>query len=149
MPNESELSLSNIQVDFKQIKILAEKIGEKYSFIITIYLFGSAARGNANKNSDIDMFILTEGNPTEIFLTLSRDENYKKLENWAFDVVDGGLSLLICNKKELIDDFDTLLEKILREGIRLYGANLNMVLSQIPRKTKQNKTKLLEIVRSL
>ena len=149
MPNESESGLSNIQVDFKQIKILAEKIGEKYSFIITIYLFGSAARGNANKKSDIDIFILTEGNPTEIFLTLSRDENYTKLENWAFDVVDGGLSLLICNKKELIDDFDTLLEKILREGIRLYGANLNMVLSQIPRKKKQNKTKLLEIVRSL
>lgn len=149
MPNESELDLSNIQVDFKQIKTLAEKIGEKYSFIITIYLFGSAARGNANKNSDIDMFILTEGNPTEIFLTLSSDENYKKLENWAFDVVDGGLSLLICNKKELIDDFDTLLEKILREGIRLYGANLTMVLSQIPRKKEKKKTKLLEIVRSL
>ena len=149
MPNESELGISNIKLDFNQIKIFAEKIGEKYSFIITIYLFGSAARGNASKKSDIDIFILTEGNPTEIFLTLSRDENYTKLENWAFDVVDGGLSLLICNKKELIDDFDTLLEKILREGIRLYGANLNMVLSQIPRKKKQNNTKLLEIVRSL
>ena len=149
MPNESESDLSNIQVDFKQIKILAEKIGEKYSFIITIYLFGSVARGNASKKSDIDIFILTEGNPTEIFLTLSRDENYKKLENWAFDVVDGGLSLLICNKKELIDDFDTLIEKILTEGIRLYGAHLNMILNQIPRKKKKKKSKLLEIVRSL
>ena len=133
----------------KRIKIFAEKIGEKYSFIISIYLFGSAARGNANKESDIDFFILTEGNSSEIFLTLSHDEDYKKLEDLAFDVVEGGLSPLICNKKELIDDFDTLLEKILKEGIRLYGENLEIVLSQIPRKKKKNESELLEIVRSL
>ncbi|MEE9378613.1 MAG: nucleotidyltransferase domain-containing protein [Candidatus Lokiarchaeia archaeon] len=149
MQNESELNLSNIEVDLKQIKIFAEKIGEKYSFIISIYLYGSTARGNANKESDIDFFILTEGNPTEIFLTLSRDEDYKNLEDWAFDVIEGGLSPLICTKKELINDFDTLLEKILKEGIRLYGANFDTILSQIPRKKKNNELKLLEIVRSL
>lgn len=149
MQNESELNLSNIEVDLKPIKIIAEKIGEKYSFIISIYLFGSVARGNANKESDIDLFILTEGNPTEIFLILSNDEDYKNLEDWAFDVVEGGLSPLICNKKELIDDFDTLLDKILKEGICLHGANLDMVLSQIPRKKRNNESQLLEIVRSL
>ncbi len=145
MQNESELNSSNIEVDFKPIKIFAEKIGEKYSYIINIYLFGSAARGSANKESDIDFFILTEGNPSEIFLTLSHDEDYKNLEDWAFDIVEGGLSPLICNKKELIDDFDTLLEKILKEGIRLYGENLD----QIPRKKNNNESELLEIVRSL
>ena len=136
MPNESELNPLNVEVDFKKIEITAERIGKKYSFIISIYLYGSVAHGNANKDSDIDIFILAEGNPTEIFLTLSRDEDYKNLENWAFDIVEGGLSPFICNKNKLIDDFDTLLEKIIKEGIRLYGTNLEMVLSQIPRKKK-------------
>lgn len=149
MQNESELNLSNIEVDLKPIKIFAEKIGEKYSFIISIYLFGSVARGNASKESDIDLFILIEGNPTEIFLILSNDEVYKNLEDWSFDIVEGGLSPLICNRKELIDDFDTLLNKILKEGICLYGANLDMILSQIPRKKRKTKSQLLEIVRSL
>jgi len=56
LQNESELNLSNIEVDLKPIKIIAEKIGEKYSFIISIYLFGSVARGNASKESDIDLY---------------------------------------------------------------------------------------------
>ncbi|MFX1445484.1 MAG: nucleotidyltransferase domain-containing protein [Promethearchaeota archaeon] len=149
MQNESDLNLPFVEIDLKPIKKIAEKIGEKYSSIISIYLFGSVARGNANKKSDIDLFILIEGNPTEIFLKLSNDKEYKELENWAFNVVEGGLSPLLCDKKELINDFDTLLDKILKEGLCLYGTNLNMVLSQIPRKRRNNKSLLLEIVRSL
>ncbi|TFG26030.1 MAG: nucleotidyltransferase domain-containing protein [Promethearchaeota archaeon] len=149
LQNESEQNFSNIEVDLKLIKLFAEKIGEKYSFIISIYLFGSAARGNANKESDIDLFILIKGNPTEKFLTLSNDEDYKNLEDWSFNIVEGGLSPLICNKKELVNDFDTLLNKILKEGIRLYGANFDKILSPVPRKKRKNKSHLLEIVRSL
>ncbi len=149
MQNESELNISNIKVNLKPIEIFSEKIGEKYSFIISIYLFGSVARGDASKESDIDLFILIEGNPAEIFLTLSNDEDYKILDDWAFDVVDGGLSPLVCNKKELIDDFDTLIDKILKEGNCLYGTNLDMLLSQIPRKKSNKESQLLELVRSL
>lgn len=149
MQNESELNLSNIEIDLKPIKRITEKIGKKFSSIISVYLFGSMARGNANKESDIDIFFLIEGNPTEIFFKLTKDENYKILEDWSFNVVEGGLSPLICNKKELINDFDTLIDKILIEGICLYGPKLDMILRQIPRKKKSKDSQLLEIVRSL
>lgn len=136
--NESDLL--KFKVDIVQIKNLIKKIGPKYPQIASVYLFGSSARGDVEETSDIDILFITKDNAIDFFLTLSRDEDYQALENWAFEIVEGGLSPLICSAKELAEEFDTLIEKIAQEGIHLYGANLN---SKIFQKSLNRKKKVL------
>lgn len=85
----------------------------------------------------------------EFFLILSKDPDYNELEDWAFNQVESGLSPLICNKQEIKKNFDTLIDRILMEGICLYGMELNAYLKENPREIKEPETDLLDLVRSL
>jgi len=149
MGSEKQPNLLNLQKNIDHIRKSAEKIGLRYPQIISIYLFGSIARGDADELSDIDLFILIDGNTTDIFLTLNRDVDYKLLEDWALDVVEGGLSPLILNRNELINEFDTFIRRILQEGILLFGENLVPLFNKTTHKQKGSRSELLDLVRSL
>jgi len=82
-------------------------------------------------------------------MKLTQDEDYKILNDWAIRIVEGGLVPFICDSKELLINFDTLPDKILKEGILLYGTQLSEIISQIPRRSKFNSPNLLDLVRSL
>jgi len=149
MASEKQPKLLNFQRNIVHIRKLAEKIGLRYRQIISIYLFGSVARGDADEFSDIDLFILIDGSATNLFLTLNRDVDYKLLEDWALNIVEGGLSPLILNRKELTGEFDTFVGRILQEGIFLFGENLMPLLNKTTHKQKENGSELLDLVRSL
>ena len=138
-----------IEIDLNQIRRIAEKIGPKYDQIKSIYLFGSVARGDADKKSDIDLFFLVRGKSSDLITILTHDDDYGAFEDWAFEKVEGGVNPIVCNKDELINDFSTLTEKILIEGIRLYGQDIKEMQGLIKDKEKENKVNLLDLVRSL
>ncbi len=144
-----KINNSRLIIDLTPIKTFAEKIGKRYPFLLSIYLYGSVARGDADKESDIDILIIAEGNPSEIYLILFKDEDYKNLEDWAFEIVEGGLSILICNEKEITQHFDTLINKILIEGILLHGTNLEVILSKYPTKHDAHESNLLDLMKTL
>jgi len=146
---EKKQKFLNFQKNIAHIRKSAEKIGLRYPQIISIYLFGSIARGDADEFSDIDLFILIDDSATNFFLILNHDVDYKLLEDWALNVVEGGLSPLILNKKELMGDFDTFLGRILQEGILLFGENLILLFNKINHKKKESGSELLDLIRSL
>jgi len=133
----------------EKIKTAAEKVGMNHSEIRSIYLFGSMARKDADNYSDIDILFVVSNNPEEFYLKLIHDEDYKILNDWAIEIVEGGLVPFICDSKELVLNFDTLPDKILKEGILLYGTQLSEIIREVPQKNKSHSPNLLDLVRSL
>lgn len=114
MPN-IPINVSNIIDEF--VKGTNEILGDRVKRII---LYGSYARGDYNKNSDIDIMILTDLNNDEI------EEYRQKIYDLAYDIEDANdfdiwLSPLIKN----IDRFNYWLEalpfymNVQREGVIL------------------------------
>ena len=138
-----------VSIDLNIIRSLAKKIGPKYPQINSIYLFGSVARAEVDNESDIDLFFLIDGKCSNFFDVLVRDEDYKSLEDWALEKVEGGLTPLICNTEELVNDFQTLYDKLLLEGIRLFGSDLKELESTMRHKKKDDGPSLLDLIRTL
>ena len=97
--------------------ILRKIIGNEY--IDSVFLFGSCARGDANHNSDIDLFIVTKGDV--------RDDSHE-----AFNILYGSTDdiplddyvscdILTASKEDFIDDSTPLIRIVKREGIELRG----------------------------
>ncbi len=114
MPNIPKKINSIIEEFIKGVK---EILGERMKKII---LYGSYARGDYNKNSDIDIMILTDLNDDEIIKY--RDKIWELAYNIEFDNnFDIAISPLIKN----IDKFQYLLEalpfyiNIQKEGVVL------------------------------
>lgn len=149
MATDKQPKILNIQKNIIHIRKLAEKIGLRYPQIISIYLFGSVARGEADEFSDIDLFILIDDSASNLFLMLNNDVDYKLLEDWALEIFEGGLSPLILNKKELTSEFDTFIRRLFQEGILLFGENLMPLFKKTALKQKKNGSELLDLVRSL
>lgn len=141
--------VSKVDMDVNLIKDLIGKIVPKFSQIESVYLFGSVARGEADIKSDVDLFFLIRGESDKLYVKLSQNKHYKELEDYASEKVEGGLNSLICNEKELIEDFDTLTDKILFEGIKLHGKDLTSISEKIERNESKNSSRLLDLVRSL
>ncbi len=94
--------------------LLDEPISNKIEKII---LFGSIARGNFDKESDIDLFIDTKGDiEKEIFKVLNLFKESETHKKWLLKGLENEISLKIgnLNKWQLKRD-------ILTDGIMLYG----------------------------
>lgn len=111
--------------------------------IKTIYLFGSVARGDFDKESDIDIFIDIE-KTNEIFIKKASDNALRKLyaiegKKWELKGVINPLAIKIGD----ISEWD-LKESIIREGIILFGQSsavgmqkyllFSVILSKEPKK---------------
>ena len=55
---EEQHDYSGIPPDIDDLKYFAKTLGAKFSNIISIYLFGSVARGDADWKSDVDLLFL-------------------------------------------------------------------------------------------
>ncbi len=93
----------------------------EYKGVLGVILFGSVARGTWNKYSDIDLFIVVDGNP--LFYLNKTDEIDKKLYNLQKRLFQRGLGLyvspLIVNKSQLADK-RIIYAEIAKDGIVLY-----------------------------
>ena len=82
-----------------------------------IYLFGSQARGNQSKDSDIDLLIETDTSDS----LSERYTRYRRLLRGLKKPFD----LLIYNSKEIEEkkkDKYSVVSKAMAEGIKIYGA---------------------------
>ena len=147
-----KISHSNKKLN-PNLRFISEKvkeIGKNCSQIISIYLYGSVSRGEANKKSDLDLLFLVKKNTRQNFLdVLMRDKKYIQLYHWAINQFEGGIIPLVVSSEELTRDFDTLAEKILLEGLLLYGKEMKEVITREELPIHDRKKDLLGIVRSL
>ena len=118
-------------IDVLKMKMLKSKDLIAYassfvSFILSkikakeIILFGSAARGEAGKESDIDLFVNVENNEKEIKKTINKEINkfYKSkiADAWILKGIKNPLAVKVGN----LDKWK-LKRSIISEGIVLYG----------------------------
>jgi len=111
-----------IQYIYDFLSVLFDKIKGK-SKIKNIILFGSFARGNAGKDSDIDLFIdVEEENKTEIEDLIKESLNefeIKSEESWRLKKITNQISPIIDNIN--LERWDELRREININGIVLYG----------------------------
>lgn len=114
MKNMDTVSLNyNEQVGLKG---LVKELTEKYSFIKSIMLYGSKARGDFLEESDIDLLFIADGNiPRSI-----RDEMSDIIYNHelANDIV---VSAIFISESEFKNKLSLFLRKIRKEGIVLWS----------------------------
>ncbi|MBD3254189.1 MAG: hypothetical protein GF383_03810 [Candidatus Lokiarchaeota archaeon] len=150
MGNKSKHSENvHVEINISRIRRFAELMGNKYKQIKSIYLFGSVARREADEKSDIDLLILVGDDDLKFSDILLYDVDYRNFDDWALDQLEGGVNPFICTAEELVQDFDTLVGKILLEGIKLYGKNIKGLQKRVERKWKDEQSDLLDLVRSL
>ncbi len=77
------------------------------------YLYGSYARNEANKNSDIDVMLVSDFFDTDDVYILSKPWNYTTNIDYRIEPV------AISSKRFKTDDVSPLLEMVRREGIEI------------------------------
>lgn len=85
------------------------QLAQKELIVQKIYIFGSRARGDARKNSDFDIAILSEGTSSVTWLNFCAKWDHSKETLHSFDLI-------------LLNSIDSKFkDKILKEGTLLYG----------------------------
>ena len=101
------------------VSFLIENLGKEIEFVNKIVLFGSVARGEANENSDIDLFVSTD-KKIEEKLNKTKEEFYKSIKfmkYWKMLNVKNDINLSIGK----LEDWGDLETSINVNGIVLYG----------------------------
>lgn len=99
-----------IQKEFKNVVFEFSKQVSSLSNILYVFLFGSVARGEADKRSDID------------FCVIAGDDYKKKISSIALDLekkYDKNIQLVISKNFEKLDEY--FVSQLFKEGILLYG----------------------------
>ncbi len=87
-----------------------ERILEKYQ-PLTAYIYGSYAYGTPNKESDLDLFVVTQENPHQLYRSLAK-------EFWNFDIpVEMVIYHETVFQKKL--EWNELVQMIVKKGIQL------------------------------
>lgn len=95
-------------LNIKSIKKLCAPIFQQYPEVKCAYLYGSYARGEATRKSDVDILVVCHGMGLRFF-------------QMAGDLQDALQKEVDLQTHEQIVDSDSLIEDILVEGIKLYG----------------------------
>ena len=99
-----------IQKEFRDVVFEFAKEAGSLANVLYIFLFGSAARGEADKRSDIDFCVLID------------DENKKMVSSIALDLekkYDKSMQLVISRNFSGLDKY--FISQLFKEGILLYG----------------------------
>lgn len=96
----------------KIVKKYAEKLKkEKYPFS-AIYLFGSYSLGKANKDSDIDVAVISD--------KLKKNWNRNEDMLWEYTIdIDSRIEPIGFTKEEFKNKFDPMIKEIREKGIRV------------------------------
>ncbi len=100
-----------------EIQNLIKRIDSIYQ-IKEIYLFGSYAYGTPNKDSDIDICIITEDN------NISIRDMLKSIRKSTVDIVNKPLDILIFSKSHFNErsiNESTIEYTISHKGVKVYG----------------------------
>ena len=114
MESKMQDTKSDIMQNLDEIsKVIAETVP-----VESIYLFGSYAYGTANKDSDLDLYVVfkDEMQMRELDAITVISRAIKPLKNKPMDIL--GLKQ---NRFHARRQYATLERKIAREGIKLYG----------------------------
>ena len=115
--NPDDPVLSIPQEEFREpVKAFLDKLDQTKADIIGVILFGSVARGEADRASDIDLQIIVEKD-----LTAARRELHdirKQVESQKFDGQRFELQLLV-ESTESAESYGEKLQEIFSEGIKL------------------------------
>ncbi len=142
--------LPPVKIKINAIKKYTTPIGLKNPQILSLYIFGSVARDEADALSDLDLLFLVPPEHTgNFFSVLAHNPDYFALESWILSIFEGGVNPLILDPLDLVLGYDTLIPRIKKEGILLYGKPLEEVIKSIPRRKPPVSPSLLELVESL
>lgn len=101
-----------IDIESLKLKIIPIVAGQKD---VTVYLFGSYAKGTANANSDVDLLVVAAQQQAAGRLVRNL---YKQLSDVPIDYDILGYSFSQMKDKKIQSQF---FNKVLSEGILLYG----------------------------
>lgn len=119
--NPDDPLLSIPQEPFRSpVKAFLEKLGEVEIEIVGVILFGSVARGEADRASDIDLQVIVDHDLTEARRTLH--EIRQEIENQTFDEERYELQLLV-ESVSSAQSYGEKLQEIFSEGITLYSTD--------------------------
>lgn len=111
----SKVNYHPVMVSFHEIKNVARKIGKQINARAVI-LFGSYARNQAGKHSDVDLLVIAESN-------LPRYKRSREL-HLMFKPYPFPMDILVYtpNEVEKESEFElSFISTVLREGKKLYG----------------------------
>ena len=101
----------------EQIEILKNTLKEKFA-VKQIFIFGSHAYGEPDKDSDIDLCVITDLNNKR------KIDIIREIRRELIELISNPLDILIYSEKEFKERADirsTLEHKILMSGIKVYG----------------------------
>lgn len=101
----------------EQIELLKNTLKEKFA-VKQIFIFGSHAYGKPDKDSDIDLCIITELNNKR------KIDMIREIRRELIDLILNPLDILVYSEKEFNERaglISTLERKILTNGIKVYG----------------------------
>ena len=99
-----------IQQEFREVIFEYAKEVSSLNNVLFLFLFGSVARGEADKRSDIDFCVITN------------NDDKKNISSFALDLekkYDKNIQLVISKNFTGLDSY--FISNMLREGILLYG----------------------------
>lgn len=109
------------QKEFREpVKTLLEEIKQNEINTVGIILFGSVARGEADRASDIDIQVIVENNLLESRRTLQ--DLRQKIENKKFNGNRYEIQLLV-ESVESAENYGEKLQEIFSEGITLHSTD--------------------------
>lgn len=118
-PNDPLLSIP--QEAFRTpVKAFLDKLSEVEIEIVGVILFGSVARGEADRASDIDLQVIVDHDLTEARRTLH--DIRQEIENQTFDEERYELQLLVESVRSA-ESYGEKLQEIFSEGITLYSTS--------------------------
>ena len=101
----------------EQIELLRDKLKQKFS-VKQIFVFGSYAYGEPDKESDIDLCVIADfNNKRKIDIT-------REIRRELIDLISNPLDILVYSEKEFTERAaltSTLEHKILMNGMKVYG----------------------------
>jgi len=100
----------------------------KSPHIISIYLYGSIARGESTPDSDIDILFITKNSFIKEIQSLVHSKDYYELDKQVIQYYPGGLQILILDINTLENSFSTLPSKLLIEGKVIFGKSIEEIV---------------------
>lgn len=130
VPDDPYLRIPQSAEFYAPVRTAVETLRDELDGVIAIVLYGSVARGEADRRSDIDLWVLVEDDRLEA----QRDANRvrQRLEEESFDTGRYAYEIDV-EALPAVPNYLTELREIVREGIALYeteafGTVRNMIL---------------------
>ncbi|SRR5258708_871820 len=100
--------------EIKKAKLFIEKLSKKGILIDSAYIFGSYAKGTANKDSDIDICIVSNSFGKDYIKEMV---NLRKISL----KIDSRIEPVPFNSNDISDPYSSLASEITRTGISLFN----------------------------